>query len=82
MRSFKPDVQLLGPVLAEMFTIVEGQDVDDCDAWVDRNGKPRRLRARYANGWTVEVRLSGDGRVTSSQASYTVRMTSRRGGAQ
>lgn len=82
MRRLMPDMQLLGPVLAEMFPIIKGQGVVEYAAWADRNAKPRRARATYANGWTVEIRVSADGRVTSTQASFKVRFSSKPGAAE
>ena len=63
------DPATLAPVLAELYPVADGTDPEAVHGWYDRQGRPRRLRADYANGWRIEARLSVDLKVTSSSAS-------------
>lgn len=60
----------LGAALAEILPVGDGADPLTVDGWYDNQGRPRRLRADYANGWRIEVRLSVDLKVTSRSASF------------
>lgn len=68
-RRHTLDPDKLAPVLAEMFPVGDGELPTAVDGWFDRQGRPRRVRADYPNGWRIEFRLSVKRTVTSSSAS-------------
>lgn len=70
------DVVQVAPLLEQLFPVGDGALPIAVDGWFDRQGRPRRARADYANGWRVELRISAQGKMTSSSA--TIRMVSRK----
>jgi len=60
-RRSEADPAKVGPILRMAGTIPS--DGDPVDAWAhfDRQGRPRRIHARYADGWraTLSFRLDG-----------------------
>ena len=73
LRTFKPDIAKLAPVLAELCALGDGKDPVECIGWADDAGKPRRLRADYENGWRIEIRLRANGSISSWRASLKLR---------
>lgn len=74
-RRYALDSAQLAPVLAELFPVGDGELPTVVDGWFDRQGRPRRVRADYPNGWRIEFRLSVKRTVTSSSA--TLRLVTR-----
>lgn len=75
-RKSPIDPMQVAPLLAELFPVGDGEPPLAVDGWFDRQGRPRRARADYANGWRVELRLSEKGELTTSSA--TIRLVSRK----
>jgi hypothetical protein len=75
-RRARLDPVQVAPLLEQIFPCGDGQPPIAVDGWFDRQGRPRRARADYANGWRIEFRLSEKGKMTSSSA--TVRLVSRK----
>lgn len=70
LRKFDPDVARIAPLLEELFPgMGDGELPSTIVGWADANGRPRRCRADYPNGWRVEFRLNAKGQLTSRTGS-------------
>ncbi len=76
-RTTQPDPAAVGPMLREFGFI--GCEVDPIRiraSW-DDEGRPRRIHAHYAGGWTCTMNMAADGSYTMSQA-LRLRITTRK----
>ncbi|HEX8485712.1 hypothetical protein [Sphingomonas sp.] len=67
-RSTQPDPALIGPMLRQAGFIGSDSDPTSVRASFDADGRPRRIHARYAEGWTCAMHLSIDGSYSLSQS--------------
>lgn len=64
------DPVALAPTFAELCGVGDGVP-SRVDGWFDAKGNPRRAKAHYANGWSIEVRLTADGKMSSWKAAFS-----------
>lgn len=70
-RTTQPDPAIIGPLLRDAGFRGSDADPTSCRASFDADGRPRRLHARYAEGWTCTMHLSADGSYSLSQSIRT-----------
>lgn len=76
-RTTHPDPAVIGPLLRDYgFIGCETDPVRLSASWDDA-GRPRRIHAHYAGGWSCTMNMAADGTYTLSQA-LRVRITSRK----
>lgn len=66
-RATQPDPADVAPLLREAGFIGSKADPISCQASFDVAGRPRRVHARYADGWSCTLHLAADGSHTLSQ---------------
>lgn len=66
-------------LLEEIMPIGDGQPPERVLAWVDQRGNFRRVRADYANGWTLTVFFTKPkgGKVSVSSCKASMRMAAK-----
>ncbi|RIA44057.1 hypothetical protein DFR49_2293 [Hephaestia caeni] len=69
LRRAALDPVELAEVLHDVFPVAGGAAPESVIGWFDAADRPRRVRADYANGWRVEMRLNAKGSLTSRCAS-------------
>lgn len=70
-RQTSPDPSVIGPRLREFGFIGSNADPISVRASFDIEGRPRRVHARYPDGWTCTLNLSTDRSYTISQSLRT-----------
>lgn len=68
-----PDPAQIGPLLREAGFLGSEDDPVSCRATFDASGKPKRVSARYADGWSCAMRLHRDGSFSLVQ-SFSIRV--------
>lgn len=66
-RMTSPDPAKIGPILREAGFIGSEADPIAVRASFDDAGRPRRIHAQYADGWTCVMHMSLDGSHSLSQ---------------
>lgn len=66
-RTTSPDPATIAPTLREFGFVGSKADPVEVRASFDDHGRPRRIHARYADGWTCTVHLSLDKTYSLSQ---------------
>jgi hypothetical protein len=67
-RQTQPDPAVIGPRLREFGFIGSETNPISVRASFDAEGRPRRVHARYADGWTCTLHLSTDRSYSISQS--------------
>jgi hypothetical protein len=67
-RQTQPDPATVGPLLRKAGFIGSESDPISVRASFDDEGRPRRVHARYAEGWTCCMHLALDGSYSLSQS--------------
>lgn len=67
-RHTTPDPATIGPMLRKAGFVASDVDPVRVSASFDHDGRPRRIHARYPDGWTCLLNLSLDGSYTLSQS--------------
>ncbi len=75
-RSKQEAPAVIGPMLRQAGFIGSDSDPTSVRASYDADGRPRRVHARYADGWTCTMHLSLDGGFSLTQ-SIRMRVTGR-----
>lgn len=73
------DLSKVGELLRETSVIAGEGDPISAHGHYDTQGRPRRIHARYANGWRATLVMRLDGTYSISQA---IKLTSRKGDAE
>jgi hypothetical protein len=56
------------PLLLEAGVISRDQDAETVMAWLTASGQPRRIIARFPDGWRADIRIRVDGSFTMTQS--------------
>lgn len=56
------------PLLREAGVISQDQDADTVMAWLSPSGEPRRIVARFPDGWRADLRIYVDGSFSMTQS--------------
>jgi hypothetical protein len=56
------------PLLREAGVISRDHDADTVMAWLSPSGEPRRIIARFPDGWRADIRIRVDGSFTMTQS--------------
>lgn len=56
------------PLLREAGVISQEHDADTVMAWLSPSGEPRRIIARFPDGWRADIRIHIDGSFTMTQS--------------
>jgi hypothetical protein len=67
-RTITPDPAKVGPLLREAGFLGSEGDPVECRASFDGSDRPRRIHARYADGWRCTMTFRADGSYSLSQA--------------
>jgi len=76
-RQTAPDPATIGPLLRKAGFVGSEVDPISVRASFDDEGRPRRVHARYPEGWTCVMHLAIDGSYSLSQ-SIRMRVTGKR----
>lgn len=67
-RRVEGDPVVMGPLLREFGSLSDETEPLECWSHFDRQSRPRRIHARYADGWRVTLVLHVAGGGSLSQA--------------
>ncbi len=67
-RTIDAEPAKIGPMLRQAGFIGSERDPTSVRGSYDADGRPRRVHARYADGWTCTMHLAADGSYTLSQS--------------
>jgi hypothetical protein len=67
-RTTSPDPAGIGPMLRHAGFVGPDSDPTSVRVSFDADGRPRRVHARYADGWTCTMHLCADGSYSLSQS--------------
>jgi len=56
------------PLLREAGVISQDRDADTVMAWLSPSGEPRRIVARFPDGWRADIRIRVDGSFSMTQS--------------
>lgn len=56
------------PLLLEAGVISRDKDADTVMAWLTASGEPRRIIARFPDGWRADLRIHVDGSFSMTQS--------------
>lgn len=56
------------PLLREAGVISQEQDAETVMAWLSPSGQPRRIIARFPDGWRADLRIHVDGSFSMTQS--------------
>lgn len=67
-RTTAPDPVTIGPLLRQAGFVGSDADPVSVSASFDADDRPRRVHARYADGWTCTMHLARDGAFSLTQS--------------